>query len=86
MVKIASLWKRQGKNGEFLAGKLSDGVSIMIFPNRKKAAPNQPDFEMVIVEDKPRGQAPAPPKPKIVPRKQIPQMEALSDEDQWCGY
>lgn len=65
VIKIAGLWKRTGQNGDFLAGKLSDGVSILIFPNKKKQTANQPDFEVVIAQDKPKDQ---PEKPKITPK------------------
>jgi hypothetical protein len=83
MIKIAGLWKRQGKAGDFLAGKLSDGVSIMVFPNKKKTAASQPDFELVIGEDKPRSQLDSPQgRPKIIPRDEPPQ----GGGDNWGGF
>lgn len=72
MIKIGELYKRQGKNGEFLVGKFGEGVSIMIFPNKNKKAPRDCDYEMVIAEDKPRperaGPHHRPNKPVITPR------------------
>lgn len=63
MIKIASLWKRQGAKGQFLAGKIGD-ASIMIFPNTQKNQPNQPDYNVFIAEDKrPKTDAPRKPKP-----------------------
>lgn len=67
MVKIAGLWKKQGANGEFLVGPLSQTTSIMIFPNKNKNSANQPDFEVVIAENKPKAQAPKTP-PQAPPR------------------
>lgn len=74
MIKIGALYKRQGKNGEFLAGKFGD-ASIMIFPNKNKTDVKQPDYEIIIAENKqkPAQQgAPFRPKPKITPRPQQP--------------
>lgn len=68
MIKLAGLWKRTGQNGDFLAGKLSDGTSLLIFPNKNKQNANQPDFEAVIAQDKPKEQQAI--KPKITPKPQ----------------
>lgn len=64
MIKLGGLWKRTGKNGTFLAGKLGD-ASIMIFPNNKKTAPNQPDYTIFIAESKPQAQKPTAPKAPV---------------------
>lgn len=57
MLKLASLWIKQGKNGEFFSGKLGD-ATIMIFPNRKKTADNQPDFNVFLAEPQNKGYQP----------------------------
>lgn len=64
MIRIGSLWKKQGQKGPFLAGNFGDAV-IMVFPNTKKTAPNQPDYSIVISEKKQQEKPPvAKPAPK----------------------
>ncbi len=73
MIKLCGLWKRQGRNGGFLAGKLGD-TSILVFENKKKRSADQPDYEVVLNDDsqKPQVQAssPQPQKPRIIPKPQ----------------
>ena len=54
MVKIGGLWKRQGKNGDFLAGKLGT-ANLMIFKNTKKRNAQDPDYSIMVAEPENKG-------------------------------
>lgn len=75
MKKIASLWKKQGKKGPYLAGTIGD-FSVMVFPNDRKTQANHPDYNVFLAEKeaKPAGDRPAPTrgyvKPVIIPLEQ----------------
>ncbi len=46
--KVA-LWKKDGKNGEFFAGKMSDGRSVTMFLNKfKEKGDNKPTYQIYI--------------------------------------
>ena len=53
---VGVLWKKTGKDKEFLSGKLDLGAfgqsRIMVFQNKKKEA-NHPDFTISLVSDEP---------------------------------
>jgi hypothetical protein len=57
--ELGALWRREGKNQNFLSGKVTIGkigeeqeVQIVVFKNNYKDNDKQPDFR--IYEDKPR--------------------------------
>lgn len=48
------LWKNTSKNtgNSYLVGKIGFlGLKVMIFENKRKEKPNQPDFNLVITRD-----------------------------------
>lgn len=49
LVALGGLWKKSGEKGDFLSGKFGMG-SILIFPNRNKRGPQDPDYMMYIAE------------------------------------
>jgi hypothetical protein len=52
-VQIMGLWKAQGRNGEYLRGKLGTAM-VWVFPNdRKQPGENTPDYRVFISEDRP---------------------------------
>lgn len=59
MIEIGGLWKKMGKNGEYFTGTLGS-ATLLVFPNTKKTAANQPDFRVMIAEKKPQAQGGAP--------------------------
>jgi uncharacterized protein (DUF736 family) len=52
---IGALWEREDKNGEpYMSGVMQDlrgNFNISVFPNHKKTADNQPDYNIVISWD-----------------------------------
>jgi len=59
---IGGLWIKQGKNGEFFSGKITQmngaELSIVVFKNDKGDNPKRPDYRIYLSE--PRGDNPAP--------------------------
>lgn len=46
-MQVGGLWKNTSANGDtYLQGKLGPNVCILIFKNKFKTAPNQPDFQI----------------------------------------
>ena len=76
--ELGALWKREGKQQNFLSGKLKLGDSgegkelkVVIFTNKGKAKNERaPDF--IIYEDLPRDSAPAPTESKPDSNEDIP--------------
>ena len=63
--EIGALWRREGKNQNYLSGKITLGDSgkektfqVVIFTNKYKKQDNHPDFR--IYEDTPRAEKPQP--------------------------
>jgi len=63
--EIGALWRREGKNQNFLSGKVTIGkigeeqeIQVVVFKNNYKDNEKQPDFR--IYEDKPRVAQPTP--------------------------
>jgi uncharacterized protein (DUF736 family) len=50
LIKVTSLWKNQGKNGEFFSGNFSPNTRIIIFPNKYKRNDNDPDFNVFLTQ------------------------------------
>ncbi len=49
MIALGGLWKNKSKAGRnYLSGKLSPTVKIMIFANGFKETENQPDYQMYL--------------------------------------
>lgn len=57
IVKLGSLWKRDGKEG--YSGRLEDGRSILLMKNGFKKGDKDPDLRLLLITD---DEAPAPPK------------------------
>jgi hypothetical protein len=57
LVKFASLWKRDGKEG--YSGKLEDGRSVLLVKNQYKKGDKEPDLRLLLITD---DEAPTPPK------------------------
>ena len=53
-VQLTGLWKKEGKNGSFLAGNLNVRSSLLIFPNGYKQKDSDPDYIAYIAENDPR--------------------------------
>jgi uncharacterized protein (DUF736 family) len=54
MFSATGLWKQQSKNGKtYLSGSLG-GVRVLIFPNEKKTADNQPDYTLCFAPNEKR--------------------------------
>jgi len=79
---IGALWKRAGKNQNFLSGKITIGefgeekeIQIVVFKNKFKEKDNQPDFR--VYEDTPKEQPSA-----STPKKTIDSPpETAKDDD-----
>jgi uncharacterized protein (DUF736 family) len=58
LIPLSGLWKNTSANGQqYLSGKLSPGVRILIFPNKYKQADNQPDYQIYLAPIEREGQA-----------------------------
>lgn len=81
MIELTALWKKTGPKGDYLTGKLGN-ATIMIFPNTKKTAENQPDFRIMITESKEKGAAFVPRKPtNFAPQASKPAASGFSAWD-----
>jgi PhoPQ-activated pathogenicity-related protein len=50
MIKVTGLWKQQDKNGvTYFSGNFGD-ARVLIFVNRYKDKPNQPDYIMYLAD------------------------------------
>jgi hypothetical protein len=69
LLKIAGLYKaKRKKDGKtYLTGKLNYQSRLLVLPNDKKAADNEPDFNVFLV--------PIEEKPKLAPQSQPPQAD-----------
>ena len=63
--EIGALWRREGKNQNYLSGKITIGefenektFQVVVFTNKYKKQENHPDFR--IYEDRPRSEESAP--------------------------
>jgi hypothetical protein len=58
LMQVSGLWKNKSANGEeYLQGKLSANVRILIFRNKYKTADNQPDYQMYFAPIEREGQS-----------------------------
>jgi uncharacterized protein (DUF736 family) len=58
-VKLGGLWKHTAKDGKpYLSGSLGT-ARLLIFPNSRKEKAQHPDYEMFLVEARPKEQAEA---------------------------
>jgi len=55
--EIGALWKKVGKAGTFLTGKIN-GEPVIIFSNKNKKNENQPDYRVYISQSNGGGSAP----------------------------
>ena len=52
MIKLSGLWMKKDKNGNtYFSGSLN-GANILIFKNKSKEKPNQPDYNFFVAEKK----------------------------------
>jgi len=51
-IQMMGLWKTQGRNGEYLRGKLGD-MMVWVFPNDRKKDSKEPDYRVFVSEDRP---------------------------------
>lgn len=65
MIDLLALWKKEGKNGPYLSGKLGNNT-VMVFPNKNKKTDKHPDYRVVI----------APPMKKEEPKNYAPSMDS----------
>ena len=74
---IGGLWIKDGRNGKFMSGKITQmngaELSIVVFKNDKGDNPKRPDYRIYLSE--PRGDSPAPtskpnPKPQTATAEQ----------------
>lgn len=52
LVELGALWFKEGKQGKFMAGKITiddQDIKIMVFKNEYKNADNHPDYKVVAV-------------------------------------
>jgi len=55
LIPLGGLWKSRTKKGEeMLSGDLGRGARLVILPNNRKSADNQPDFVMYVGEKESR--------------------------------
>lgn len=80
MIELTALWKKTGPKGDYLTGKLGN-ATIMVFPNTKKTADNQPDFRIMVTESKEKQSYPNRPKPN--PQNFAPTKPPASSFNAW---
>ena len=62
MIKVAAFWKKTGKKGQFLSGKVdrqfSGGLGkesgLFLFKNKYKEKEGHPDWILYLADDKPK--------------------------------
>ena len=50
--QIGALWKRVGRNGKYLQGRLNEGIDagdvVFVFVNERKREENHPDYNLFV--------------------------------------
>ncbi len=50
MVRLAGLWKKDGKDGAFYQGGLGHGAQVLVFRNKNKRDEKDPDLVLYIAK------------------------------------